>query len=121
MSEIEKMFENADVIAKECCERDSDLCMSCCPKWNERQTCWKYRKIEPCFTAKKQLELIKFMLGKGVYYDTDKDNDKYWFHLTDDMENASYKILEEALAEFINIIWQDLTAEEKEQIKEILK
>ena len=79
----------------------------------------KYPQIK--FTAEKQLELIKFILGKGVYYDTDKNCQEVWFHYTDDIENASYKPFDEAIAEFINNLWQDLTEEEKQQIKEILQ
>lgn len=73
----------------------------------------------PPFTAEKQLEIVKFMLHKGVYYDTDCDT--YWFHYTGEIENATYRPFEEAIAEFINSLWQDLTEEEKQQIKEILK
>lgn len=73
----------------------------------------------PPFTAEKQLKIVKFMLHKGIYYDT--DGDSYWFHLTDDIENASYKPFEEAIAEFINFLWQDLTEQERTEIKEILE
>lgn len=79
----------------------------------------EYPQID--FNEKKQLELIKFILGKGVYYDTDKNCQEIWFHYTDDIENASYKPFDEAIAEFINILWQDLTEEEKQQVKGILE
>ena len=59
------------------------------------------------------------MLHKGVYYDT--DGDTYWFHYTDEIENAIYRPFEEAIAEFINGFWQSLIEEERKQIKEILE
>jgi hypothetical protein len=77
------------------------------------------KEIVRDFTAEKQLEMVKFMLHKGIYYDT--DGDTYWFHYTDEIENATYRPFEEAIAEFINDLWQDLTEEEKQQIKNILE
>lgn len=102
MSEVEKLYKNAGVKKYRLLDRDNKLK-------------WKY----PDFTAEKQLEIVKFMLHKGIYYDT--DGDSYWFHLTDDIENANYKPLDRAMAEFINLIWQDLTEKEQEQIADILK
>ena len=111
MSEVEKMYRNAHVyprvygdITKETFENKvfniADMC-------NE------------AFTAEKQLEIVKFMLHKGIYYDA--DGDTYWFHYTDEIENATYRPFEEALAELINSLWQDLTDTDKAQIKEILE
>ena len=80
----------------------------------------------PPFTAEKQIELIK-LLGdvrdytveidkfKGVYYVGCREagsNNKHW---------GSHNLFEEALAELVNDLWQDLTKEEQEQIREILK
>lgn len=120
MNEVTKLYENAEiepeinyVCDKEPCEQHSVDCQKCSHLYDTRED-------YPDFTAEKQLELIKFILGKGVYYDTDKNCQEVWFHYTDDIENASYKPFDEAIAEFINILWQDLTEEERKQIKEIL-
>ena len=77
-------------------------------------------KDYPPFTAEKQIEIIKFLLKKSVYYDTDGDRE-YWFHLSDEIENSSYKEFDEALAECINKMWEDLRDYEKVQLQEILK
>lgn len=101
MSEIEKMMQNANI------EKH----------WNSTP----YGGVEeyyPSFTAEKQLEITKFLLKKAVYYDV-KD-DKYWFYY-EECESAGYKPFDEAIAHFINKLWQDLTEEEKQQIKEVLE
>lgn len=100
MSEVEKMYKNAEVESV---------------GFNP----YKLEDEYPPFTAEKQLEMVKFMLHKGIYYDT--DGDTYWFHYTDEIENATYRPFEEAIAEFINGLWQYLTEEEKQQIKEVLE
>ena len=134
MNEIAKLYKKAGIEKKLGCKpsqcfqmgkfgRDKCAVKGCIVN----EECYKNKKHTsaykeyPSFTEKKQLELIKFILGKGVYYNVDKDTKEYWFHLTDDIENASYKAFDEAITEFINIIWKDLTKEEKQEIKEILK
>lgn len=129
MFETEKLlYEKAGVTAKECCERDSDLCMSCCPKWNERQSCWKYMRLEPCFTVEKQLELIKFLLKFGSLkiedweergYNLTYNTNSYNRNITYD--SITRATMEEALAQIIIDVWEDLTNKEKEEIKGILK
>jgi hypothetical protein len=74
----------------------------------------------PPFTAEKQIELIKFLLNQGVYYST-FPNDTYQFHISDDIENPQPRKFDIAIAEIINDLWQDLTAEEKQQVKGILE
>lgn len=101
MSEIEKMMQNVNVKKH----------------WNSTP----YGGVEeyyPPFTAEKQLEIAKFLLKKAVYYDV-KD-DKYWFYY-EECESAGYKPFDEAIAHFINNLWQDLTEEEKQQVKGILE
>ena len=110
MSEIEKMYENAG-INKRCHANikfeDCIYSPSDCGNYNY-----------PDFTAEKQLEITKFLLKKAVYYDV-KD-DKYWFYY-EECESAGYKPFDEAIAHFINKLWQDLTEEERNNIKEILE
>ena len=72
------------------------------------------------FTADRQLKAVKFLFKKGFYYDV--EDDKYWFHLSDYEENLKYRDFDEALAEFINIIWDDsLSEEEKQEIRGIFE
>lgn len=126
MFEPEKLlYEKAGVTAKECCERDSDLCMSCCPKWNERQSCWKYMRLEPLFTFDRQIKIIEFLLS-SENFNIEKIKGKYklsFRHLT--TENIPHQDfrgrLEFCLLEVLNYFWEYFTDEEKEEIKEILE
>ena len=121
MGEITKLYENCNIKPKQegYCDWDSN-----CPyprlKCNDECPYWKYEDEAECppFTAEKQLEIVKFLLKKAVYYDV-KD-DKYWFYY-EECESAGYKPFDEAIAHFINKLWQDLTEEEKQQVKGILE
>lgn len=124
MSEIEKMYENAGVEKSKCW----DDCTTC-----TRTSCDKtisYIKAEyPPFTAEKQLELIKWLarhnfvvcknLGgwhTGINPTYDED-----FGITCNKRATNLGSFEYALAELINNLWQNLTEEERKQIKEILE
>lgn len=114
MSEIEKMYKNANIISKRCSECDNN--MDC----GYGQDCY------PPFTAEKQLELIKFCFDKYeklekvrglkerciIYYRFDKDGYT---------EFVNCETWEETIAGLINNLWQDLTEEEKQQVKGILE
>lgn len=95
-----------------------------CPYHGEGcySTCeYAYDKdVYPQFTTEKQLSIVKFLLGKSVYYDTDGDRE-YWFHISNEIENSKYREFDEAIAECINKMWEDLRDYEKVQIKEILE
>lgn len=104
MSEITKLYENAGV--------------SCKPNYVYNKAPILSGLEYPPFTAEKQIEITKFLLKKAVYYDV-KD-DKYWFYL-EECESAGYKPFNEAIAHFINKLWQDLSPEEKQQVKGILE
>ena len=104
MSEVTKLYENAGVSKEPAIIPSSGEVI--------------YWKNYPPFTAEKQLEITKFLLKKAVYYDV-KD-DKYWFYY-EECESAGYKPFDEAIAHFINKLWQDLTEEEKQQVKGILE
>lgn len=88
------------------------------------------RKALPPFTAEKQLELIKLLQRKNGYKfipSSTNDNSEYLFFAhkdntsVQDLIVAGDKCYEEALAGFINILWQDLTEDEKQQVKGILE
>ena len=117
MNEIEKMYENAGIKSFKTCEFCTQRSIDCLKENISNITCGFASDIYPPFTAEKQLEITKFLLKKAVYYDV-KD-DKYWFYY-EECESAGYKPFDEAVAHFINKLWQDLTEEERKQIKEIL-
>ena len=120
MNEIEKLYENAEIEkihnCKGCEYEEEYICDDCPPQ----------QLIYPPFTAEKQLELIKFITSLGVC-EIENWNDK-GFHFAIKREriyptmflSLSNINLQETLANVINNLWQDLTEEEKEQVKGIL-
>ena len=109
MSEIEKLYENVGLIYCNKCRHDSELdCLYMCES--------KY----PPFTAEKQIELIKWLVHntKQIHI-TDVNNGEFFFSALT-YESYMKVDFDEALASFINNLWQDLT-EERTQIKEILE
>lgn len=133
MSEIEKMYENAGI------EKVKDYyCPNCetkledwvgkhkgyiCP--NERcdyalcdaeedfQECLEhlsYREKYPPFTAEKQLSLMAFLINRkvGLSFKTEQGE-------------ITIEAISRGLAGIVNRIWQDLTEEEKQQVKGILE
>ena len=124
MNEVEKMYRNAHVyprvygdITKETFENKvfnmGDIC-------NE------------AFTAEKQLELIKWLMCKKQTIQVELrlyENDYCISHITECEHNDAVEYVEtgrkntfdEALADLVNELWQDLTKEERKQIKEILE
>lgn len=115
MSEIDKMYKNAGTKK---CNR-----MLPCPFENQCEDC-EYNWY-PDFTADKQIELVKF-LGriKDYIVEIDKFKDIYYVGCREAGSNnkhwGSHNIFEEALAEMVNDLWQDLTDQEKEEIRGIL-
>lgn len=110
MSEIEKLYENAGIEAREYCDRDSDLCFTGCPLYPIHDNCKKYFTKLPLFTAEKQIKLIEFFIS-SIWW----ENLKNLYRIIDD----SLKF-EEKLAKMVNYLWLSLTEEEKKQIKDIL-
>lgn len=115
MSEINKLYQNAGFIKKRCKDYNCIVC-------EKNKNCDNY----PPFTAEKQIELIKWLgrnkNGFGFFNDGTKflschcDFQCEWF------DNYFYaEDFGNALAGLVNTFWQDLTEEEKEQIREILK
>ena len=113
MSEVEKMYENAGIKKFEPKEEFSlDDCEEYCIDNNCKECSW--RKYPP-FTAEKQILLIQWLLDKTDLY--------LHRHKTDFTYSIAYKCkdFKESIAEFINAIWQDLTEEERAEIKNILE
>lgn len=115
MSEITKLYENAGVKPDhyhcEGCEYDyEDICPDDCPN---------SQAIYPPFTAEKQIEILKLILKKRRILDVGYiiEQEKY-----DCMHyKRVFDSFEEALCADVNYHWQDLTAEENQQVKGILE
>lgn len=125
MTEIEKMFENANIKQDRMCEwtcKDSETCNLNCKHYGSVQLYY------PPFTAEKQLELIKWLAK--IYELSINWNEHYCSYrfVTRDYKNGrlnhsvcNYEVpFEETLAYLINRIWQSLTDQEKEEIRSIL-
>ena len=115
MSEIEKMYENAGI---------NQVCNTCelrgfkrlCPT---KELCVR---TNPPFTAEKQLHLIKWLSNKADHIDIHYDRYKGLFNIQTGMGGLYVcNEFEQALASRVNIIWQDLTEEEQQQVKGILE
>lgn len=94
MNEIEKLYENAGIYR---CNMPDIDCNHNCNK------CEDYNS----FTAEKQLELIKWLIIEGYIEDM----------LTVQISEENFEV---CLADTFNELWQDLTEEEKEQIRSVL-
>jgi hypothetical protein len=119
MSEIAKLYENAGVLKE---------CLSPCyinKTWRKTHDCpnCDNRKNYPPFTAEKQIELIKWL---SEHYLLEirriKDTHEYYIGFNGYKKrvwNATINF-ENTLAKLINNFWQELTEEEKQQVKGIL-
>ena len=104
MSEITKLYKNVGIKMQHLLDVNTN----------------QFVDVYPPFTAEKQLAIVKFLLHKSVYYDTDGDRE-YWFHISDEIENSKYREFDEAIAECINKMWEKVSDYVKIQIKEILE
>lgn len=102
MNEIEKMYTRCKIKKHQTCSH-SDTCYN--GSLDECEGCNSYKY--PPFTADKQLELIKWLLDSICLLNLKR------LQFSENFEND--------LAGLINCLWQDLTEEDKQQIKEILK
>ena len=118
MSEIEKMYENAGF------ETEIVPCYSLNCEYFE------VNKGYPPFTAEKQIAIIKLISKQGQVIIENWEKDNRGFNVTFransnlryiTMDCITRKTVEEALAQIVNDIWQDLTEEEKQQVKGILE
>jgi len=122
MSEIEKLYKNAGFQKKQC----KDYSCTVCDKYNK---CEKY----PPFTAEKQLSLIKWLMNYPMldeislfFNEPSKTFNLRVYSLPEigDFRSTyteTQNNFEDMLCGLINNLWQDLTEEEKQQIKEILE
>ena len=118
MSEIKKLYENANIKQDRMCEwtcKDSETCNLNCEHYQSMQLYY------PPFTAEKQLLLLQWLLDKTDLYLHRHKTDFTYSIASGDIAVNECKNLEESIAELINAIWQSLTEQEKEQIRDILK
>lgn len=117
MSEVVKMYENIGI--------EKDRCYGC------TRACTDCKPDYPPFTEKKQLELTKWLSKRCFYIEISEMMDKSYgiafkYQPADEYKNEQSeccvnKNFTEALAESINYIWQDLTEEEQEALRGILR
>ncbi|WP_405316463.1 hypothetical protein [Faecalibacillus faecis] len=120
MNEVEKMYENAGV-EKEIIPCPAKYYGYDCTRNNwDDEDCSCDIDGYPPFTAEKQLELIKWLARKGLIQINYSSHQCYQFNSF--RIGGDYKTdISEALASHCNNLWQDLTEEERKQIKEILE
>ena len=123
MNEIEKLYENAEVKKQipKLCSSNELYCKECEAYIEDVMPYCKNAEYPP-FTAEKQLELIKWLINEVDYitmWHFNNSEKPYDFDLGS--RNSGGETFEDALAQMINNLWQDLTEEEKQQIKEILE
>ena len=115
MSRIEKLYENAGI---------GQVCNTCelrgykrlCPT---KELCVR---VNPPFTAEKQLELIIFLANREVRISPTYISSGYYLkNLSKIKSSRNISTFENSLAQHINAIWQNLTEEEKQQVKGILE
>ena len=119
MSEIEKLYENANA------DKDCKLYANygACPDKTKECTYCEYY-VYPEFTAEKQLELIKWLaITRAILIKQNRIFVGFETGNPKDLKCAEDLDLnfEETLAGLINNLWQDLTDIEKEKIERILE
>lgn len=114
MNEVAKLYENAGI--KPLCQIPDEYC--------------GMKNVYEDFTAEKQIAIIKLISKQGQVIIENWEEDNRGFNVTFransnlryiTMDCITRKTVEEALAQIVNDIWQDLTEAERTQIKEILE
>jgi hypothetical protein len=123
MSEIEKMYENAGIKPYIYCSKPQLDC-DARETGNCKQDCEFYsgeRLLTP-FTAEKQLALIIFLANREIRISPTYISSGYYLNNFSKIKSSrNISTFENSLAQHINALWQDLTEEEKQQVKEILE
>ena len=124
-TEIEKLYNNAGVNKfgnKKCTPAEFLDCQNYC-FISENNKCDKFSYDYPPFTAEKQIELIKWLLQNKrlCIRKAEYSNNFYMDTIFNRLDGVDNKDFEQCLASLVNNIWQDLTEEEKQQVKGILE
>ena len=126
MNEIEKMMQN--IVGKVCTHTIIDPAK--CNHRRMTRCCGCDWLDYPPFTAEKQFELLKICFDKYGEIGKVRDVDRCILYIPPNTKGdqafittdyINFEIWEESIAGLINSLWQDLTEEEKKQIKEILE
>jgi hypothetical protein len=110
MSEVTKLYDNAGI--EPIC-RFKGLVNGTCfyfAKPCQEEDCKKFSAFVKEFTAEKQIELVCFLINRGVELSFNCEQGK-----------INTQVIQRGLAGLINNLWKDLTEEEKQQVKEILE
>lgn len=124
MNEITKLYENAGIPKygkRQCKDSEYLECQNYC-FCNMDNKCDKFTFEYPPFTAEKQLEICKFLLKVEHSISYYFYENRYGFVIDDKQDDCiEAEKFETALAMIVNNLWQDLSEEEKQQVKRILK
>ena len=83
--------------------------------------CIGYDLVYPSFTPEKQLELLKVIMH-GTWIEMAKHfNTGYYMGEIDFKSHVEEKTFDEALAAIANLLWENISDKDKEEIKEILE
>ena len=112
MTEIEKMFENAGI--KPLCQISDGYC--------------GIKNVYEDFTAEEQIKILIALANYNLYEEDkrlmiDSFNGEIYIGFYQDttlVANATDKEFSKCVAKIINNLWQDLTDQEKEEIRNIL-
>lgn len=127
MTNIEKLYKLAKVescISCPCIKEQIDVCINA---KIDNTYCANAIKIFPPFTAEKQLEIIKYITHlKGEFVLNFYEYTNVWICNTDkkwEMHETWYEHTDfsQALAGLVCELWEDLTQEQKLEVKEILQ
>lgn len=134
MNEIEKMYNNCNLSKPHAwsCKLDrikfSGFCCELHKKGLHCKDCNHSRQEyhHPSFTTEKQLEITKFI---GLHYGFQMLKNEAFDYIIATKIFVKYELeykgygygYDEAIANLVNNLWQSLSEEEKQQIKEILE
>lgn len=113
---IEKLYELANIHKKLDCQR-------CGAKELKSGKCFEVdcESTYPSFTNTKQLELIKWIAINGEVCRIDATEKDKWFIENDFKTSECFADFSQALAGLVCELWDDLTSEQREEIKRILE
>ena len=126
MNEVEKMYKNAGVkYYKEICAIKNVIDKISNQECYFEVSCTSCPLNKTSFTAEKQIELIKWLSTKELKIRTNKQPYAIYIGILGNDNTCFFGCeglyFEQTLAEVITNLWQDLTEEERKQIKEILE
>lgn len=116
MSEVTELYESVGIGKRMTCFFE-------CSRKTCSVDCEHFEKLDmsyPPFTPEKQLELIKWLGIRDAFNFYQNKVTKDWVFY-DHEKDATHYNFELGLASWIDYLWQGLTTEEKQQIKEILE